>query len=149
MLSPPFTWMFFFSGAALSLPFRICQTFNILDIHFNLSMGVIFQVRLGGLKKNENKIDEMVDICQFLHKYVPGHSTETENMPTKCLSGGDYLTYGRHKKAQSTMQDSRTPSERLEGLQAKFEEFHTQAEVNKVRKECFVVSLTTTQNTCS
>ncbi|MEW8545718.1 MAG: hypothetical protein AB2693_19525 [Candidatus Thiodiazotropha sp.] len=40
--------------------------------------------------------------------------------------------FERHKKAQSTMQDSRTPSERLEGLQAKFEEFHTQAEVNKV-----------------
>ena len=32
-------------------------------------MGVIFQVRLGVLKNNENKIDDMVDICQsFLTK---------------------------------------------------------------------------------
>ena len=59
---------------------------------------------------------------------------ETDNVPSKCLSGGDNLTHERHKKVQSTMQDSRTPSERLERLQAKFEEFHIQAEVNKVQK---------------
>ncbi|XP_060583148.1 uncharacterized protein LOC132739445, partial [Ruditapes philippinarum] len=87
------------------------------------------KVILGVLPKNETKIDDMVEICQFLHKYVP---TCRDGEPVKCLSGGDYLTFERHKKAQSTMQDSRTASERLEGLQAKFEEFHTQAEVNKV-----------------
>lgn len=91
------------------------------------------QVRLGVMAKNECKIDDMVDICQFLHQYVPGHSTESTEQPVKCLSGGDYLTFERHKKAQSTLQDSRTPSERLMGLLPKFEEFHTQAEVNKVR----------------
>ena len=48
------------------------------------------------------------------------------------LSGGDYLTFERHKEAQSAMQDARTPSARLEGFIPKFEDFHMQAELLKV-----------------
>jgi hypothetical protein len=48
------------------------------------------------------------------------------------LSGGDYLTFERHKEAQSAMQDARTPSARLEGFIPKFEDFHMQCEVLKV-----------------
>ena len=33
----------------------------------------MFQVDMGVLKKNEQFNDQMIDICQFLHKYVPGH----------------------------------------------------------------------------
>ena len=90
------------------------------------------QVRLGVVAKNEAKLDDMIDICQHLHTYVPGHGQDTK--PVKVLSGGDYLTFERHKSAQSALQDSRTPSGRLEGLQAKHEEFHTQGEINKVKK---------------
>jgi hypothetical protein len=83
------------------------------------------------MAKHEAKTDDMVDICQHLHQYVPGDGALVTK-PAKVLSGGDYLTFERHKTAQATVQDSRTPSDRLEGLIAKHEEFHTQAELHKV-----------------
>lgn len=86
---------------------------------------------MGVLKKNEQKEDDMIDILEWLHQYVPGHS-ESDSKPTKVLSGGDYLTFERHKEAQSAMQDARTPSARLEGFIPKFEDFHMQCEVLKV-----------------
>ena len=44
--------------------------------------------------KNEQYNDQMVDICQFLHTYVPGHEDEehSSQILQKVLSGGDYLT---------------------------------------------------------
>ncbi|CAH3024181.1 unnamed protein product [Porites evermanni] len=51
-----------------------------------------------------------------------------ESKPVKVLSSGDYLTFERHKEAQSAMQDTRTPSSRLEGLIPKIEDFHAQME---------------------
>ena len=66
---------------------------------------------------------------RFVHDYVPGNNEESaESKPVKVLSGGDYLTFERHKKAQSAMQDARTPSSRLEGLIPKIEDFHAQME---------------------
>lgn len=73
----------------------------------------------------------MIDILEWLHPYVPGHSEENES-PTKLLIGGDYLSFERYQGAQSAMQDARTPSARLEGIIAKFEDFHDQAEWLKV-----------------
>ncbi len=77
----------------------------------------------------------MTDICEFIHKFVPGHddSENWEAIPEKVLSGGDYLTFERHKQAQSSKRNGRTPSRRLEGLIPKMEEFHNQAELLKVR----------------
>ncbi len=86
------------------------------------------------LKKNEQYEAEMIDLLEWVHQYVPGHS-EDDNIPSnpiKVLSGGDYLTFERHKEAQAAMQDARTPSTRLEGLIPKTEDFHTQAEWTKV-----------------
>ncbi len=77
----------------------------------------------------------MIDILEWLHQYVP-HSPSGDAVPDakpiKVLSGGDYLTFERHKEAQSAMQDSRTASARLEGLIPKIEDFHAQAEWLKV-----------------
>ena len=59
----------------------------------------------------------MVDLLEWLHKYVPGHDStndETKSkQPVKILSGGDYLTFERHKGAQSSIQDAWTASARL------------------------------------
>ena len=64
---------------------------------------------------------------RFVHDCVPGNNEESaESKPVKVLSGGDYLTFERHKEAQSAMQDARTPSSRLEGLIPKIEDFHAQ-----------------------
>lgn len=71
----------------------------------------------------------MIDILRFVHDYVPGNNEESpESKPVKVLSGGDYLTFERHKEAQSAMQDARTPSSRLEGLIPKIVDFHAQME---------------------
>ena len=96
---------------------------------------------MGVLLKNEQYNDQMVDICQFMHKYVPGHedNEESTSQPVKILSGGDYLTFERHRSAQASMANGRTPSSRLEGLIPKMEEFHNQAELLKVCRFYFIV----------
>ena len=92
-------------------------------------------MHLGVLRKNEQYEEEMVDLLEWLHRYVPGHDEENvEAVPVKTLNGGDYLTYERHQGAQSSMQDARTPSTQLSGLLGKFEDFHTQCEWLKVNK---------------
>jgi len=71
----------------------------------------------------------MIDIVRFVHDYVPDNDEDSAEVnPVKVLSGGDYLTFERHKEAQSAMQDARTPSSRLEGLIPKIEDFHAQME---------------------
>ena len=92
----------------------------------------LFQVYLGVIRKNEQYEEDMIDILEYLHPYVPFHDPESNSKPVKVLSGGDYLTFERHKEAQSVMQDARTPSSRMEGLIPKIEDFHNQAEWLKV-----------------
>lgn len=89
-------------------------------------------MHLGVLRKNEQYEEDMIEILEYLHPYVPFHDPESNSKPVKVLSGGDYLTFERHKEAQSSMQDARTPSSRLEGLIPKIEDFHNQAEWMKV-----------------
>ena len=89
---------------------------------------------MGVLKKNEAKNEDMADTCKYLHQYVPGHREDSTESPVKTLSGGDYLTFERHKQAQMSVRDDSTPSLRLEGLVPKLEEFHNQVELMKVLK---------------
>ena len=93
-----------------------------------------FQINMGVLQKNEQFNEDMTDICSFLHQYVPGSSDDEDwqKNPEKTLSGGDYLTFERHKQAQSAKRNGRTPSKRLEGLVPKMEEFQYQAEFLQV-----------------
>lgn len=92
----------------------------------------MLKVNMGVLRKNESKNEDMAEICKFLHKYVPGHDVQSRASPVKVLSGGDYLTFERHKQAQMSVRDDETPSLRLEGLVPRMEEFHNQAELLKV-----------------
>lgn len=53
-----------------------------------------------------------MDILRFVHNYVSGNDEDSaESKPVNVLSGGDYLTFERHKVAKSAMQDARTPSD--------------------------------------
>ena len=89
-------------------------------------------MHLGVLRKNEQYEGDMIEILEYLQPNVPFHDPESNSKPVKVLSGGDYLTFKRHKEAQSSMQDARTPSSRLEGLIPKIEDFHHHAEWMKV-----------------
>ena len=89
------------------------------------------KVKLGVWRKNEQRLEDMQEIVKILHTYVPGHNNDEDQdprlKPVTTLSGGDYLTFERHKKAQELQADGRTPSDRLEGLMPKMEDFHAQA----------------------
>ena len=95
---------------------------------------------MGVLKKNESKNEDMADICKFLHQYISGHDNDSDTVPLKTLSGGDYLTFERHKQAQMSVRDDETPSLRLEGLVPKMEEFHNQAEFLKASYHFYLYS---------
>jgi hypothetical protein len=72
----------------------------------------------------------MIDILEWIHKYVQGHSDKDDQPGTlvKVLNGG----HERNESAQSAVQDGRTPSAKLLGQVSKFEDLHTQCEWLKV-----------------
>ena len=86
------------------------------------------------MKRNEQYNDQMVDILEYAHQWVPGHSLEESSAPVRCGFDGDYLTFERAKEAQSSKRNSRTPSRRLWGLISRLSEFHNQAELLTVSK---------------
>ena len=77
------------------------------------------------MRKNEQHEDDMLDIIEWLHPYVPGHNEESDSKPVKVLSGGDYLMFECYKE----------PNPGLEGFIPKIEDFHTQAEWLKVNQK--------------
>ena len=89
----------------------------------------MFQVNMGVLKETAQFNDQMVDICQFRHE---DNDSQSSQIPLKVFCGGDNLTFERHKSAQSSTANGRTPSSCLEGLVPKMEGFHNQAELLKV-----------------
>ena len=56
------------------------------------------------------------------HTYVPGHNTERL---VRTMGVGDLLSVERSQNAQDDLQDSTTPSARLEGLIPALADFHT------------------------
>lgn len=87
--------------------------------------------------KNENKLDEMVDIMDELGKYVPCSTTQrkvcieglepeeqTLTSLHQLLFGGDQLTAARARGAIRQRQNSLTAMERLEGFVPVAEDWH-------------------------
>lgn len=113
---------------------QLCFFFYKTEHYKVMILFHFLQINLGVLMKSEQYNEDMTDICEFVHKFVPGHdeSDDWNKKPYKVLSGGDYLTFERHKQAQSSKRNGRTPSKRLEGLVPKMEEFHNQGELLKV-----------------
>ena len=89
--------------------------------------------------KNENKVDEMVDILTHLHQYVPTKTdVKTINVPGTgdtevvqsqslhhLLIGGDQLTTERIKGAQGLRRNSTHATGCLEGFVPVTEDWHT------------------------
>jgi hypothetical protein len=89
---------------------------------------------MGVMQKNEQYSDQMVDILEEVHRYVPFTSaTQEPNIrPATIPFVGDYLTVERGNGALSCKRNSRTPSSKLCGLVMQLAEFHNQAEFMKV-----------------
>lgn len=88
--------------------------------------------------KNENRMDEMVDILTHLHQYVPMTNVisvrgtgDTEVVQTEILHrlliGGDQLAVERIKGAQSLRKNSTRAAGRLEGFVPVSEDWHAKA----------------------
>lgn len=88
--------------------------------------------------KNENKVDEMVDILSVLHQYVPmkectaavdipemedATEVKVQSMHTLLL-GGDQLTAERARGACRVRQNSQSAAGRLEGIIPVAEDWH-------------------------
>ena len=105
------------------------------------------QVPLGIIMKNENKLDEMVDILTSLHKYVPVHELSgsvavpgsIEPQPIKVeimhktLFGGDQMTAARARSAPRLRENSQLPTSCLEGCIPIAEDWHTKLCLLEVR----------------
>ena len=88
--------------------------------------------------KDENKLDEVVDILHELHRYVPTKS-ETKEVPVpdstevrslseiafhRLLFGGDQLTAKRARAGVRIRNNSTNSADRLEGLLPVAEDWH-------------------------
>ena len=74
----------------------------------------------GCLTKNENKTEEMIEIMETLHKYVP----RSESGLKEVFLGGDQLTCGRVQSAKMAHPQAPDAVQRLEGLLPKVEGWH-------------------------
>lgn len=101
---------------------------------------------LGVLQRNENKMEDMCDIMDKLHEYVPSKpvtesftlfpgepDVEIDNeLFHQILLGGDQLTVARARGSIAARQDHITRRERLEGLFPVVEDWHTKQCLLKV-----------------
>lgn len=95
--------------------------------------------------KNENKTDEMCQIMDSLHKYVPSIAKdETLTLPNgellsvsnkelwETLFGGDQLTVVRARGAIDIRDDHNPSSDKLRGLLPVIEDWHSRMTILKV-----------------
>ena len=113
------------------------------------------KVPLGVIPKNENKGDEMVEIIERHHQYVPTKSQINQQLLStgviatvcdanfhKILMGGDLLTAARGRGAQAIRMNGGNAISRLEGLQMFALDWHTKMNMLEVRNYCSIVIYT-------
>jgi hypothetical protein len=99
---------------------------------------------LGVLLKNETKYEEMIEIMEHLHNYVPKvlltSTTEVNNTKHQLQKEvvypiavtGDQLTAARYRGSKTIRCNSISASKRLDGLFPACEDWHTQVTLLKV-----------------
>ena len=120
---------------------------------------------MGVQLKNENKLEEMADILEGFHKYVPNHASEgnivlpdghTRNVDNtwfhKLLVGGDQLTVARVRGATALRSAHSKSIHRLAGVTPVVEDWHARMTLMKVNtqtacgvKVCSLLASTTAQ----
>ena len=89
---------------------------------------------MGVILKNENIVEEMIDILSDIHKYIPVRPKETVDEKVQCivandivhqlLLGGDQLTRKRVETAKECRKNSTTPISQLTGVLPVCEDWH-------------------------
>lgn len=107
------------------------------------------------LLKCENKYEDMIDIMQHIHQYVPalhtvdditiqstGEHIQAERVDFHSIVfGGDQLTAKRARGSQKIRSNSKNEAEKLEGLLPVAEDWHTKVCLLEVRLRSVCVSL--------
>ena len=104
-----------------------------------------FQVPLGVVQHNENRIDEMTKIMDHMHTYVPSVSQcnivtlpnedtfeDKKDVFHRILLGGDQLTVARARGSIAIRQDHDSSEQRLDGLLPIVEDWHAKQCLLKV-----------------
>ena len=68
------------------------------------------------LDKSENKMEDMIDILNSIHKLVPTLPSDKQNVVERIVFGGDQLTNERAYAAQISMVNVQNEAERLQGV---------------------------------
>ena len=69
------------------------------------------------LDKSENKMDDMIEILQYLHRFIPSLPLQSDiNVLERLVFVGDQLTNERVYSAQMTMINAQNKSQRLHGI---------------------------------
>lgn len=84
----------------------------------------ILQAPLGVILKNENKLDDMIEILGELQKLVPSTSDNSGTMLHQVLFGGDQLTAKRARSAIRIRDNSIQEIDRLKGFIPVSEDWH-------------------------
>ena len=89
---------------------------------------------MGVILKNENIIEEMIDILDDIHRYVPiqplevvdemTHRPVAADMVHQLLLGGDQLTRKRIETAKECRKNGTTPTTQLTGIVPVCEDWH-------------------------
>ena len=109
-------------------------------------INLYFQVPLGVIPKDENKLKEMVQILGHLHQYVPQLEfeeqtfvSETDEKLTVCkaathniMLGGDQLSKVRATSAIKIKANAEKPSKRLEGFIPTVEDWYAKLTLMEV-----------------
>ena len=114
------------------------------------------QVPLGVLNKSEMKYDDMIEIMEHVHQYVPTNTETVEiDLPTiddklkvtktnvhTTVFAGDLLTAKRARGSQKIRSNSITPTEQISGLLPSSEDWHARLCLLQVSMVCVVCRYT-------
>ena len=97
---------------------------------------------------NENKTDEIIEVMNYSHKYVPEHLLEEiclvneqtitiyKSLISPILFGGDQLTASRARAAKKPKVNCIKSKGQLDGLLPVSEDWHTKLNLLTVSKPC-------------
>ena len=88
------------------------------------------------MEENEVSTDEIISIIQEQHTFVPGHGND-HLVRTFCV--GDLLTVEKSQNAQDDLQDSSTPTGRLDGQIPALADFYSYG--NFLEVNCFLLQM--------
>ena len=100
---------------------------------------MVFQVPLGLTFRNENVNEDMIEILQQFHDYLP--QTHIGGIDGQLFSG-DQLSIERAVNMISSVANGYTPKDRLEGINLQLGDWHAGVKLLSVSKTILIKNIT-------